>query len=94
MTLMGWMTAGIAPKLLKSLELLHKNKVPRMKDAHMSDPQNDVEREERLGTVWMTYILDSGFAVCSSWSGSIEYEEMLCNLPASNEDFRGIVSDL
>lgn len=89
MPLQGWLMAGIAPRLIKSLELGNRNHgFKRPKDPMLPPPKNAVEREERIATVWMSHIQDSGFAINSYWSQSMDYRELKCALPTSTEEFR------
>jgi hypothetical protein len=51
-------------------------------------PKTAVEREERIATVWMAHIQDSGFAINSYWSQSMDWRELKCALPTSTFEFR------
>jgi hypothetical protein len=51
-------------------------------------PKTAIEREERIATVWMAHIQDSGFALNSYWSQSMDWKELKCGLPTSNVEFR------
>lgn len=81
--------AGTAPRLIKSLELGNRNHgFKRAKEPMLPPPKTAIEREERIATVWMSHIQDSGFAINSYWSQSMDFRELRCALPTSTEEFR------
>ena len=88
----GWVVAGLAPRMLKALEIGNRNIPKRFKEPLFSEPANPTEREERLATLWMAYITDSGFSINSSWSASLDISEIWCPLPTSFDEFRRKVS--
>jgi hypothetical protein len=89
MPLQGWLLAGTAPRLIKSLELGNRNHgFKRYKEPMLPPPKTAIEREERIATVWMAHIQDSGFALNSYWSQSMDWKELKCGLPTSNVEFR------
>ena len=92
MPMQGWIVAGTAPRLLKALEIMNKNKHPRYKEPLVGEPADSVDREERLATVWMAFIMDAGFTLNSYWNGAMDLDEVLCPLPISYSEFRGRVS--
>ncbi|ORY29350.1 hypothetical protein BCR39DRAFT_532444 [Naematelia encephala] len=83
----GWLTSGHPARLMKALELTNKNQPKRYKEPLYPDAHDDIEREERLATVWMAFVLDSGFSVNSYWSQSFDLSEMRCGLPTSAAEF-------
>lgn len=92
MPLQGWIIAGTPPRLLKALEFMNKNKRVQYKEPMARPSKSAIEREERLATVWMAFIMDAGYALNSYWSGSLELDELLCNLPVAAEEFKLAVS--
>lgn len=89
MPLQGWLLAGTAPRLIKSLELGNRNHgFKRYKEPMLPPPKTAIEREERIATVWMAHIQDSGFALNSYWSQSMDWKELKCGLPTSTIEFR------
>lgn len=58
-----------------------------MKPALMGDPKDDIEREERLATIWLAYLTESGFSVNSCWGQSFTLHDIAVALPASTDDF-------
>jgi len=87
--------AGMAPRLIKSLELGNKNHgFKRYKEPMLPPPKTAIEREERIATVWMAHIQDSGFALNSYWSQSMDWRELKCGLPTSTIEFRKKVQTL
>jgi hypothetical protein len=89
MPLQGWLLAGTAPRLIKSLELGNRNHgFKRYKEPMLPPPKTAIEREERIATVWMAHIQDSGFALNSYWSQSMDWKELKCGLPTSTVEFR------
>jgi hypothetical protein len=89
--MLGWIQAGIGPRLIKALGVQDKpastnppremGKPPMMQP----DPDDAVDREQRLMTVWMAFVQDAGFSTNSSWSQSMSLEEIRCPLPSSAE---------
>jgi hypothetical protein len=95
MPLQGWLLAGTAPRLIKSLELGNRNHgFKRYKEPMLPPPKTAIEREERIATVWMAHIQDSGFALNSYWSQSMDWKELKCGLPTSTVEFRKKVHSL
>lgn len=92
----GWIIAGTPPRLLKALEFMNKttDRPNRAKPPLAPSPKDAVQREERLATVWMAFIADAGFALNSYWSGSLELDDLLCNLPVSADAFDRLVRPL
>jgi hypothetical protein len=89
MPLQGWLMAGVAPRLIKSLELGNRNhNFKRPKEPMLAPPKTAIEREERIATVWMAHIQDSGFAINSYWSQSMDWRELKCPFPTSTYEFR------
>jgi hypothetical protein len=93
MPMQGWLVAGTAPRMLKALEIMNKNKHVRYKEPLVGEPTDCIDREERLATVWMAFIMDAGFTLNSYWNGSMDLSEVLCLLPVGYSDFRGKVCE-
>lgn len=89
MPLQGWIIAGTPPRLLKALEFLNKNRRETYKEPMTEDAKDSVEREERLATVWMAFIMDAGYTLNSYWNGGFDLDEVWCPLPVDIETFRG-----
>lgn len=88
MGLRGWMTGGVPSRLIKLLEIANRNATKRGdKPPILSEPKDDREREERLATVWVAYLVESGFASNACWSSSLNVEEILVPLPTSTDEF-------
>ncbi len=92
MPLQAFMIGGHPSRLMKAMELHNKNVPKRYKEPLIPEPRDAIEREERLATVWMTFVLDAGFAMNSFWSQSMDLAEVRCNLPTSAEEYRKKVS--
>jgi len=86
MPLQAFMIGGHPSRLMKAMELHNKNVPKRYKEPLIPEPRDAIEREERLATVWMTFVLDAGFAMNSFWSQSMDLAEVRCNLPTSAEE--------
>lgn len=87
MALRGWMTGGIPGRLIKALEIANRNVRKADKPPLMSDPKDDREREERLATVWIAYLAEAGFSSNACWASSLTLDEILIQLPTSNDEF-------
>jgi len=92
MPMQGWIVAGTPPRLLKALEVMNRNKNNHYKEPIMGEPTDFIDREERLATVWMAFIMDAGFTLNSFWNGSMDLEEVMCQFPISFSEFKGKVS--
>jgi hypothetical protein len=92
MPMQGWIIAGTPARILKSLEIMNRNKHERHKEPLAPEPKDAIQREERLATIWMAFIMDTGFTLNSYWNGSMELDEVFCNLPISYEKFKETVS--
>ncbi|GFZ45511.1 hypothetical protein JCM24511_03237 [Saitozyma sp. JCM 24511] len=86
--LQGWMAAGQPARLIKSLELANRRYANTHKEPMFPSPQTSLEREERLATVWQSFIIDSCFSINSYWAQSMDLDDMHCHLPTSAEEFR------
>lgn len=53
----------------------------------MSRPRSSREREERLATLWMAFINDSGFACNSTWVPSMSIADIKCSLPTTAHEW-------
>lgn len=69
------------------MEFMNRNKRIQHKEPLVPVPKDAIQREERLATVWMAYIMDAGYALNSYWGGSMELDEVLCNLPIAADQF-------
>lgn len=87
MALRAWMVSGSPARLIKLLEITNRNRRKTDKPAMMSPPKTDVEREERLATVWVAFLLDSCFSANSAWAPSLDLDDIRVPLPASSDEF-------
>ena len=94
MPMQGWIIAGTPARILKSLEVMNRNKHERHKEPLAPEPKDAIQREERLATIWMAFIMDAGFTLNSYWNGSMDLDEVFCNLPIAYEQFKETVSIL
>lgn len=92
MPMQGWIIAGTPARILKSLEIMNRNKHERHKEPLAPEPKDAIQREERIATIWMAFIMDTGFTLNSYWNGSMELDEVFCTLPISYEAFKQSVS--
>ncbi|WVW82507.1 hypothetical protein I302_104518 [Kwoniella bestiolae CBS 10118] len=84
----GWMIGGQPSRLLSVLELC--NRQPRTntyKEPLLAPPETDKEREERLITTWMAFVVDAGFTMNSNWAPSMSLSETRCNFPTSAQEW-------
>ncbi|WVF70289.1 hypothetical protein IAT40_005078 [Kwoniella sp. CBS 6097] len=79
----GWMMAAQPARILSVLELGNRNSRRSFKEPLLTQPKTDQDREQRLITLWMAFVIDSGFAVNSGWAPSIQLKDARCNLPTS-----------
>ncbi|OCF37649.1 hypothetical protein I316_00776 [Kwoniella heveanensis BCC8398] len=79
----GWMMAAQPSRILSVLELGNRTSRRSFKEPMLAHPKNDQEREQRLITLWMAFVIDSGFAVNSGWAPSMQLKDTRCNLPTS-----------
>ena len=91
-TMLAWTLAAIPVRLIQGLELTNRNIPKRYKLGLLPVTQDPIEKEERLATVWQTYITDAFFAVGSYWQPSMDEREWYCKLPGSHLGFKkGVV---
>lgn len=76
-----------ASRLIKSTEIGNRNDPTRYSDSIFHPQDSWTDREEAYATVWMAFVLDSGFAMNSFWSQSMNLGELLCPLPTSSRAF-------
>jgi hypothetical protein len=92
MPMQGLIVAGTPPRLLKALEIMNKNQHVRYKEALIGEPTDCVDREVRLATVWMTFIMDAVITLNSYWNGNIYLDEVQCPFPIGDSAFQGTVN--
>lgn len=88
MALRSWMSSGTPIRLIKALEISNRN--PRKlgeKPALIGAAENDSDREERLATIWLSYLNEAGFAANSAWAPNLELQDIRVPLPTSAEEF-------
>jgi hypothetical protein len=88
----GLIVAGTPPRILKALEIMNKNKHERHEVALIGEPTDSIDREQRLATVWMAFILDSGITLNAHWNGNMDLDEVWCPFPISYSAFKEGVS--
>lgn len=86
-TMHGWTLAATPIRLVQGLEMTNRNVVKRSKVGLLDPPKTSIEREERLATVWQTYLTDAFFAVGSYWQPSVDERTFHCRLPAASPGF-------
>ncbi|WVQ97615.1 hypothetical protein IAU59_004729 [Kwoniella sp. CBS 9459] len=79
----GWIMSSQPSRILAVLELGNRNSRKSFKEPMLAQPKTDQEREQRLITLWMAFVIDSGFAVNSGWAPSMQLKDARCNLPTS-----------
>ncbi|WVQ82757.1 hypothetical protein IAT38_004889 [Cryptococcus sp. DSM 104549] len=87
--LKGWLIGGQPSRLIASIELL--NRQPRSKPTKeplMAPAKNSMEREERIITVWMAFVMDAGFSMNSSWAPSMNLDDIGLFLPTSVDEWQ------
>ena len=87
--LQGWMISAFGPRLLQSLELMNVNRANSAKEPLLTEAVDAFDREQRIATVWATFIMDAGFSLNSFWSGSMNLSEVLNPFTASTGAFNG-----
>lgn len=75
------------------MELGRRNIVIGPKPGLLPEPVNDVQREERLATLWMAFLIDTGFSINSAWAPAMNYQDVFCAFPAALEDFASKVNN-
>jgi hypothetical protein len=85
--LQGCLMESTASRLIKSTEIGNRNDPTRYSDSIFHPQDSWSDREEAYATIWMAFVLDSGFAMNSYWSQSMNLVELLCPLPTSSGVF-------
>ncbi|WVR06053.1 hypothetical protein IAU60_003081 [Kwoniella sp. DSM 27419] len=84
----GWIMAAQPARIMAVLELGNRHPTREMyKEPLLKAPINDLEREQRLITLWMAFTIDSGFAINSNWAPSMQLKDTRCRLPTSHADW-------
>ena len=86
--LQGCLMECTASRLIKSTEIGNRNDPTPYSDSIFHPQDSWSDREEAYATIWMAFVLDSGFAMNSYWSQSLSMTELLCPLPTSSGVFR------
>lgn len=87
-TMLAWTLASVPVRLIQGLELTNRNIPKRYKLGLLPVTHDPVEKEERLATVWQTYITDAYFAVGSYWMPSMDERDYYCKLPGPTSSFK------
>ncbi|BEI81130.1 hypothetical protein CcaverHIS002_0202900 [Cutaneotrichosporon cavernicola] len=87
LALRGWMTGALAGRIIKALEISTRNLRKADKPPLMDAPESDREREERVATVWIAYILEASFASNACWASSLTLDEIFIRLPTSSNEW-------
>ncbi|AFR98322.1 hypothetical protein C343_06299 [Cryptococcus neoformans C23] len=85
--LKGWLLGGQPARLINTLQLSDRNPRKSYKEPLLSRPRSSREREERLATLWMAFINDSGFACNSTWVPSMSIADIKCSLPTTAQEW-------
>lgn len=84
---MAWMVSGVPPRLISSIGLGRRNIVESHQPGLLQPPIDDIQREERLATIWMAFFVDASFAIHLNWAQSMNLEDIKCQLPAGTVEF-------
>jgi hypothetical protein len=86
MFLRGWSEGGQIARIGRALELANRNHPTRYKARILPAPADDIEREERLASIWYAFMSEAFTAVSRYWPISIDDREFFCALPTSSVD--------
>ncbi|WVQ82737.1 hypothetical protein IAT38_004869 [Cryptococcus sp. DSM 104549] len=88
MCLKGWLTATQPSQIILALEVLkRKNKKKYAETPILGPPASSLEREERLSTLWWTFLNDAGGALYSALAPVINLADVESPLPTSAKDW-------
>ncbi|WVQ82738.1 hypothetical protein IAT38_004870 [Cryptococcus sp. DSM 104549] len=88
MCLKGWLTATQPSQIILALEVLkRKNRKKYAETPILGPPTSSVEREERLSTLWWTFLKDAGGALYSSLAPVINLADVESPLPTGAADW-------
>lgn len=87
LALRGWITGGVPGRLIKALEISTRNPRQTDKPPLMEAAEDDRDREERIATVWIAYLVEAGFSSNSCWASSLHLEEIFIPLPTSHDEW-------
>lgn len=85
--LRSWIMSATPVRLIHALEITNRNLRTGGKPPIMGAPATDREREERLATIWLTYMYDVGFAVNACWTPIFTLDTIYNQLPTSASEF-------
>lgn len=85
--LRSWIMSAAPVRLIHALEITNRNLRTGGKPPIMGAPATDREREERLATIWLTYMYDVGFALNACWTPIFNIETIYNALPTSATEF-------
>ncbi|EKC99114.1 hypothetical protein A1Q2_06518 [Trichosporon asahii var. asahii CBS 8904] len=85
--LRSWIMSAAPVRLIHALEITNRNLRTGGKPPIMGAPATDREREERLATIWLTYMYDVGFAVNACWTPIFNIDTIYNALPTSATEF-------
>lgn len=85
--LRSWIMSATPVRLIHALEITNRNLRTGGKPPIMGAPATDREREERLATIWLTYMYDVGFAVNACWTPIFSLDTIYNPLPTSASEF-------
>ncbi|KAK4686690.1 hypothetical protein P7C73_g3436, partial [Tremellales sp. Uapishka_1] len=86
--MLGWLEGGDAVRLIKCLELHNVNTQHREKPGMLPDAKNDIEREERLNTLWLSVLIEATSCSASTWSSNWDLGEIVARLPTTALEYR------
>lgn len=83
----AWMSGGRASRLSSMLGLNKVDAKHTKFKSGMALPRDAIEAEERRRTFWAVYLGDRFSAVGTSFTGMLNDEDIMTNLPCSDEDW-------
>ncbi|KAJ9639297.1 hypothetical protein H2204_003908 [Knufia peltigerae] len=83
----AWMSIGRAARLALMMGLHRQDRVGLDVKQTLPPPRDWTDREERRRTFWMAYCQDRYASIGTGWPMVIDEQDILTNLPASDEAF-------
>ncbi|KPI41952.1 putative transcriptional regulatory protein [Cyphellophora attinorum] len=83
----AWMSIGRASRLALMMGLHRQDRVGLDVKQTLPPPRDWTDREERRRTFWMAYCQDRYASIGTGWPMVIDEQDILTNLPASEEAF-------
>ncbi|KAK5074346.1 hypothetical protein LTR64_006509 [Lithohypha guttulata] len=83
----AWMSCGRGARIAQLMGLHRQDRIGLDVKQTMAPPKDWIEREERRRTFWMAYCQDRYASIGTGWPMAIDEQDILTNLPASEEAF-------